>query len=153
MGLSLQAGGNLHRPQGATRNRARLGSRALTPSFLSLRPRRFQFTPHEGWRAIRGEHRYGTPRARPARAEAEDCLSETETRPVIVATPGDLHTNSTLGLCPSEGVDLDDGGHYAPNKIQRWIWQCWCDYWAAIGKAREALGAELWVAINGEVTD
>ena len=30
----------------------------------------------------------------------------------IVVCFGDLHCGSTVGLCPPEGVELDDGGLY-----------------------------------------
>jgi hypothetical protein len=34
-----------------------------------------------------------------------------------------LHINSTTGLCPPDGIELDDGGRYLPSKPQRWLWQ------------------------------
>lgn len=71
----------------------------------------------------------------------------------MVVTVGDIHTNSTLGLCPPEGVSLDDGGHYSPNKIQMWIWECWDEFWTRVAERRAALDADLYVAINGEFTD
>jgi hypothetical protein len=39
----------------------------------------------------------------------------------------DTHVNSTTGLCPPEGIELDDGGRYQPSKAQRWLWQCYQD--------------------------
>ena len=43
---------------------------------------------------------------------------------LLVADP---HGNSTIGLCPTEGIQLDDEGLYLPSKSQRWAWQCWQD--------------------------
>ena len=39
----------------------------------------------------------------------------------------DTHINSTTGLCPPGGIELDDGGIYQPSKPQRWLYQCWSD--------------------------
>lgn len=39
----------------------------------------------------------------------------------------DTHVNSTTGLCPPDGIELDDGGRYQPSKAQRWLWQCYQD--------------------------
>lgn len=39
----------------------------------------------------------------------------------------DTHANSTTGLCPPSGIELDDGGRYQPSKAQRWLWQCYTD--------------------------
>lgn len=39
----------------------------------------------------------------------------------------DTHGNSTTGLCPPDGIELDDGGRYQPSKAQRWLWQCYTD--------------------------
>ena len=47
-------------------------------------------------------------------------------RPTVVACVGDLHAGSTLGLCPLDGVEVDDGGRYSPNASQRQLWAWWC---------------------------
>jgi hypothetical protein len=63
-------------------------------------------------------------------------------RPVILAVVSDLHLNSTVALCPPEGVTLDDGGTSEPSRLQRWLWDCWEDDWTQ-GRARlEAERAE-----------
>ena len=38
------------------------------------------------------------------------------------AVVSDLHCGSTLGLCPPEGVQLDDGGQYLPSAAQKALW-------------------------------
>lgn len=53
-------------------------------------------------------------------------------KPVLVAITSDHHAGSVIGLCPSEGVRLDEGGEYRPNKAQLWLWQNWLAYHEAI---------------------
>jgi hypothetical protein len=72
-------------------------------------------------------------------------------RPVIIAVTSDHHTGSTLGLCPPEGVRLDDDGTYHPSKAQKWTWDCWEDYWRTVKAKRE--GADLWCVYNGDLAD
>lgn len=68
------------------------------------------------------------------------------------AVVSDLHCGSTMGLCPPEGVQLDDGGRYLPSKAQAALWQCWIQYWAAV-EAERRDGDRLFVALNGDVVD
>jgi hypothetical protein len=74
-------------------------------------------------------------------------------RPVVVAITSDHHTGSTLGLCPPEGVRLDDDGKYVPSKAQRWIWQNWLDYWKTVAEIRTSLNAELRCVYNGDLSE
>jgi hypothetical protein len=65
----------------------------------------------------------------------------------------DLHAGSTLGLCPPDPVELDDGQAYLPSKSQRWLWQCWTDFWARVEK-RIQEGAEFHsLVVNGDAID
>lgn len=73
--------------------------------------------------------------------------------PVLIAVTSDQHANSTLGLCPDEGVQLDDGGFYHPSKPQRWTWECWQDFWSKVAARRKALKAELVCVFNGDAVD
>lgn len=76
-------------------------------------------------------------------------------QPVIVlASTGDQHVASTLGLCPDEGVRLDDGGRYEPNKAQLWLWEQWCNFWEVkvAEKVREHK-ATLYCLFNGDARD
>jgi hypothetical protein len=63
-----------------------------------------------------------------------------------LATVGDLHVNSTVGLLPYS-VNLDDGGTYRASKGQRWLWRCWLDFWDSIPKG------EVWTVLNGDLVD
>ncbi len=45
---------------------------------------------------------------------------------IIIA---DLHAACRLGLCPPEGVQLDDGGQYLPSKLQLKLWGWWEEFW------------------------
>lgn len=73
--------------------------------------------------------------------------------PVVIGVVSDCHTNSQLGLCPPEGVALDEGGRYMPNKAQLWTWECWEDYHAKLQSLRKALKAKLVYVTNGDAFD
>lgn len=70
---------------------------------------------------------------------------------VIVAVVSDLHVGSTVGLCPLDGIALEDGGRYMPNEVQKWIWARWKDYWKEVkawaGKSK------VIVVVNGEFVE
>ena len=68
------------------------------------------------------------------------------------AVVSDPHCGSTLGLCPSDGVELDDGGHYLPSAAQRKLWDCWLDFWKTV-RARRRKGDRFRVVINGDWVD
>lgn len=69
-----------------------------------------------------------------------------------VALVSDLHTNSTVGLCPPV-VNRDDGGTYRSSKAQRTIWRHWLVYWEDVAEKREQAGGPLIVILNGELAD
>ena len=69
----------------------------------------------------------------------------------VIAICGDLHCGSTVGLCPPEGMELDDGGLYEPSPAQRWLWDCWEQSWA-IAKSY-ARGKHLSLILNGDLID
>jgi hypothetical protein len=73
-------------------------------------------------------------------------------RPVVLAVVSDLHAGSTVALCP-EKIALDDGGEYHASKAQRWLWQCWLDYWRQVHETREWYGADLYAIFNGDLID
>jgi hypothetical protein len=50
-----------------------------------------------------------------------------ECRQVVVVS--DLHCGCRIGLCPPDGVPLDDGGHYWPGRIQEKMWEMWHEFW------------------------
>lgn len=69
----------------------------------------------------------------------------------IIAACGDLHCGSTVGWCPPDGLELDDGGMYEPSEAQLWLWQCWEQAWA---KAKEIIGRDEWsLVLNGDLID
>lgn len=70
----------------------------------------------------------------------------------VLAIVSDLHSNSTVALCPPV-VTLDDGGTYKANEQQRWIWRKWRSYWQQVADARAAHDARLIVVLNGELAD
>lgn len=70
----------------------------------------------------------------------------------VWAVVSDLHCGSTMALCPSGGIQLDEGGLYIPSRPQKALWDCWVDYW---GIVRDTLrpGDRLFVAVNGDLVD
>lgn len=73
-------------------------------------------------------------------------------RPVVVAVVSDIHAGGTTSLCPDE-IRLDDGGFYGASKAQRWLFANYRDYWQRIAAKRDALDAELYVVINGDLVE
>lgn len=72
----------------------------------------------------------------------------------IVVCFGDTHCGSTVGLCPPEGIALDDGGLYMPNRGQEWLWNNWEEAWAKIKSLkRKHRQAKLHLVLNGDLTD
>lgn len=70
---------------------------------------------------------------------------------IVMAVVNDLHCGSTVSLCPPE-IHLDDGGFYGASKAQRWLWQCWGDYWQEVEKAIQ--GADQFIQVyNGDMVD
>lgn len=74
-------------------------------------------------------------------------------RPVVVAVTSDHHCGSTLGLCPPEGVRVEDDSEYRPSKPQRWTWECWEKFWGEVARVRTAAGAELYCVYNGDAVE
>ncbi len=70
----------------------------------------------------------------------------------LIAIAGDIHSNSTVAVCPPR-FQLDDGGEYVASQPQRWIWRQWRAYWQEIAERRAALDARLYVILNGELAD
>lgn len=50
-----------------------------------------------------------------------------ETNNIVVVS--DTHCGCRLGLCPGEGIALDDGGHYRPSRLQKKLWGMWREFW------------------------
>ncbi len=75
-------------------------------------------------------------------------MSET----VVLAVVSDLHTNSTIGLCPPY-VELDDGGHYRSSKAQRWLWRNWKAYVDRVQQTAERENGRVITVFNGDIND
>lgn len=74
-------------------------------------------------------------------------------RPVVIAYTSDQHCGSTLALAPDE-ITLDDGQRFIASKPQRWLRQCWGDYWTVeVAKRRAALDAELYGVFGGDLVE
>lgn len=73
-------------------------------------------------------------------------------RPILLAVVSDVHAGGTTALCPDK-ILLDDGGEYHASKAQRWLFQCWREYWERIAEKRAELKAELYVVFNGDAVE
>lgn len=75
---------------------------------------------------------------------SDDC------RNVVVVS--DLHCGSALGLCPADGILLDDGGTYSPSVVQKKMWTWWLEFWNEwVPKVTH--GEDYDVVINGDLVD
>ncbi len=64
----------------------------------------------------------------------------------------DLHCGCRMGLCPPEGMALDDGGPVMPSKFQRKLWSLWEQLWGEhVPKATH--GEPFAVVVNGDAVD
>lgn len=70
----------------------------------------------------------------------------------ILAITGDVHANSTVGLCPPK-VELDDGGRYISSDRQRWIWGRWLSYVLQVKRLKDKTGHEVVLVLLGELVD
>jgi len=68
--------------------------------------------------------------------------------PTTIAITGDQHSNSKIALCPPV-INLDDGGTYHASRGQRWLWECWLDYWDTVRGI--AAGAPIIGVFNGDL--
>lgn len=46
-----------------------------------------------------------------------------------IVVVSDLHAGCQMGLCPTEGVRLDDGGTYRPSRFQKAVHGIWRQFW------------------------
>lgn len=49
--------------------------------------------------------------------------------PTNIIVVSDTHCGCRLGLCPPDGVALDDGGTYLPSNLQLKVWSMWREFW------------------------
>lgn len=74
---------------------------------------------------------------------------DTDVKKVVVIS--DLHVGSTLGLLPP-GFVTHEGNEIIPNKIQKWLWDCWSDIW--INWLPSRIQGQDWVlVVNGDLVD
>lgn len=75
-----------------------------------------------------------------------------KSKPVIIACVSDIHAGGATALCPSE-IMLDDGGRYIPSNAQSWYWANWLDFQQRVAARRDALHAQLYYILNGDLVD
>lgn len=71
----------------------------------------------------------------------------------LIAVAADLHCGSTVGLCPPEGLELDDGGWYRPSPAQEWLWARWQDAWDEAARIKRTENATFHLVCNGDLID
>lgn len=64
----------------------------------------------------------------------------------------DTHCGCQLGLCPPEGLKLDEGGIYTPSSLQRRVWGFWEEFWGE-WVPRVTRGEPYAVVMNGDGID
>lgn len=72
--------------------------------------------------------------------------------PRSIVVISDTHCGCRLGLCPPEGVTLDDGGTYLPSKMQLKVWAIWREFWDE-WVPRVTKGEPFAVVMNGDALD
>jgi len=70
--------------------------------------------------------------------------------PLVVIS--DTHCGCQLGLCPSKGIRLDEGGFYKPNATQRAIWEFWKEFWGS-WVPKVIKGKTFSLVLNGDSID
>ena len=77
-------------------------------------------------------------------------VSMSATKRLVVIS--DLHSGCRLGLCPSGGVPLDDGGMYLPSDLQLKLWSMWREFWDDF--VPTVTGGKPWaLVVNGDAID
>lgn len=71
----------------------------------------------------------------------------------VLAITSDQHCGGTTALCPDK-ISLDDGGEYHASKAQRWLFQCWKDYWKRVGEVvKKEKPKYFYQGFNGDIVD
>ena len=73
-----------------------------------------------------------------------------KTRSLVVVS--DFHCGCQLGLIMPEGVQLEGGGHYEPNIVQKTMWQWWLEFWDKFVPF-VTRGESYDVLVNGDTID
>lgn len=69
-----------------------------------------------------------------------------------IVVVSDTHCGCKLGLCPPEGVTLDDGGAYLPSPLQCKIWAMWDEFWSD-WVPEQTRGEPFGVIVNGDAVE
>ncbi|HUT10952.1 MAG TPA: hypothetical protein VMY42_10675 [Thermoguttaceae bacterium] len=64
----------------------------------------------------------------------------------------DLHCGCQAGLCPPNGIGLDEGGHYQPSALQQTVWKWWQEFWD-VWVPSACHNEPYAVAVNGDALD
>ena len=70
-----------------------------------------------------------------------------------VVCVSDLHIGSFAGLCPREGIKLDNGAVQLPSKYQQYLVDCWDHFWKTFVVRTTKGCKDVTVVINGDAID
>ena len=78
------------------------------------------------------------------------CKKKTRVSNLVIVS--DLHCGCQLGLCPAEGIVLDEAGGYEPSPLQKIVWACWREFWD-VWVPEATRGEPFAVLVNGDSLD
>jgi hypothetical protein len=64
----------------------------------------------------------------------------------------DTHINSTVAISPPR-AKRDDGGWYYASPAQRWLLECWHDFWQKVQVRKRELDCPVYVIVAGDAVD
>lgn len=77
-------------------------------------------------------------------------MTDRRVRNIVVVS--DLHAGCRVAICPRDGIDLDDGGHYRPSGLQTKLCDLW-DHFHHEFVPRVTYGEPWHLVVNGDAID
>jgi len=70
----------------------------------------------------------------------------------VITIVSDLHVGSSIGLCPAEGLAMDEGGEYKPSAKQKSVAEAWINFFKLANKIGKRAARRILV-VNGDLVD
>lgn len=70
-----------------------------------------------------------------------------------IITISDTHIGSYFGLCPGDGLRLDNGAMQAPSIYQQYLIECWAHFWGDFVPRVTKRCKNISVVVNGDAID